>query len=187
MRECVGFCLIVLLCGFAWGQGDFVPPGTYAQPSAPRLTTPSASPEAVGTPSLSLDSPSSIAGASNATAGNIAGAANSTLSVDSTGSGVQVNQPLWFSPGVQLNVLNYQATVSSEQGQVSKDQGEISARSRGFDWGAATFQSSYGAAQLAAIAGARPKATRVYTNPDVARVNENNGIVKFQGKTERVD
>src|SRR5438105_3211145 len=120
MRECVGFCLIVLLCGFAWGQGDFVPPGTYAQPSAPRLTTPSASPEAVGTPSLSLDSPSSIAGASNATAGNIAGAANSTLSVDSTGSGVQVNQPLWYSPGVQLNVLNYQATVSSEQDKLAR-------------------------------------------------------------------
>jgi len=187
MRQFIGLWLMLLVCGFAMSQNDFVPPGTYAQPSAPRVTTPSAPPEAVGTPSLSLDSSSPTAGASNATAGNVAGAANSTLSVESTGPGVQVNQPLWYAPGVQLSGPSYQAATSSAQVKLSKKEGEISLYPRQFDWGAATFQSSYGAAELAAMSGARQKATRVYTNPDVARVNDGNGIVKFRGKTERVD
>ncbi len=56
----------------------------------------------------------------------------------------------------------------------------------GFEFGAATFQSSYGVARLMAENGRR-KAMRVYTNPDVARVNDNNGMVRYRGKTEQVN
>jgi hypothetical protein len=52
--------------------------------------------------------------------------------------------------------------------------------------GAATFQSDYGVAQLAGI-GPHKKATRRYTNSDVAAVNETNGTIKFRGKLEHVN
>jgi len=44
----------------------------------------------------------------------------------------------------------------------------------------------YGVAQLAGI-GPRKKATRVYTNPDVAAVNDANGTIKFRGKLEHAN
>ena len=48
------------------------------------------------------------------------------------------------------------------------------------------FQSSYGAAQLVGT-GVRAKAKRVYTNQDVASVNDSNGLIKFRGKVEHAN
>ena len=63
------------------------------------------------------------------------------------------------------------AATSSAQVKLTKKERETSLYPRQFDWGAATFQSSYGAAELAARSGTRQKAIRVYTNPDVVGVD----------------
>ncbi len=178
MRPLTGFWMVLLMSGLAAGQADWTPPGTYAQPFIPRTATPSASFDSVMTPSLTLDSPSPVVGATNATAGNVAGAGNSTSSVVTTGQSVYYNQPLWYAPGVQpyegMEEFTSPATAVSRPAP------------GGFEFGAATFQSSYGVARLMAENGRR-KAMRVYTNPDVARVNDNNGMVRYRGKTEQVN
>jgi hypothetical protein len=51
----------------------------------------------------------------------------------------------------------------------------------------ATFRDSYGVAQLAASSRARQQAKRLYTNLDVERMNQMTGMVKFEGKTERLE
>jgi hypothetical protein len=182
MRQLIALWVVLLSCGLAMSQNGWVPPGNYARLSVPRISTPSASPESVLTPSLSLNSPSPAAGATNATAGNVAGAVDSTFSVLSSGSGVQFNQPLWYAPGVALNPLPNAAGSPWEQLQA-----EPSGERREFEFGAATFQSSYGVAQLAALSGARGKARRVYTNSDIARLNDSNGLIRYPGKMERVN
>jgi hypothetical protein len=173
MYKLSGFCTLLLLCGLASGQTAWVPPGTYAEPFAPRIATPIAPPQALATPFLTFGSPPLVAGASN-----------ETLS-DATGSSVHFNQPLWYAPGEQLNPPVSQLPVSPGQAQVSS-RAAASGESHGIELGAARFQSGYGAAQLAANRPER-KASRVYTNPDVARVNDTNGTISFGGKQEHID
>lgn len=176
MRLLHGFWMILLFSGLAAAQARWTPPGNYAEPFVPRLDTPSASFGAVMTPTLTLDTPPLVVGASDATADNVAGASNATSSVITAGQPAYVNQPLWYAPGVQP----YQGV--EEVG--SPSQTAVSAPPGGFEFGVATFQSSYGVAQLMK---AQRKANRVYTNPDVARVNDNNGMVRYRGKTEQVN
>jgi hypothetical protein len=57
----------------------------------------------------------------------------------------------------------------------------------GFRFGAARFESSYGAAQLAKGARVNPKEARLYTNQNIAELNQNLGTVKFGSKTEHLD
>ena len=40
MRQLTIFCVLLLWAGLAASQDDWVPPGTYAQPFAPRIATP---------------------------------------------------------------------------------------------------------------------------------------------------
>ncbi|MGA8311571.1 MAG: hypothetical protein WB755_16180 [Terriglobales bacterium] len=176
MRSLYGFWMILLLSGLAAAQEDWTPPGNYAEPFVPRLATPSASFGAVMTPTLSLDTPPLVVGARDATPGNVAGAGNATSSVVTTGQPVYYNQPLWYAPGVQP--YEGMEEFTSPATPVSRP------TPGGFEFGAATFQSSYGVAQLMK---AQRKANRVYTNPDVARVNDNNGVVRYRGKTEQVN
>jgi hypothetical protein len=166
MRQLVTLLVLVCGCIFAVAQSDQSFPGTYAQPFSPRLTTPSASPEALPTPSLTLDTPPLTVGASN-----------STLS--ETDLPVYVNQPLWYAPGVRFNspVQEPSASAASITATVSGN---------GIELGAAMFQSSYGVAQLAASIS-RTKAKKVYTNQDVASVNDTNGLIKFRGKQEHAN
>jgi hypothetical protein len=89
MRQLLALGLVLLGCGFASAQDAWTYPGQYAEPSAPRLSTPIASPRALPTPTLTLDTPPLTVGASN-----------STLQ-DATGSPVYYNQPLLYEPGVQ--------------------------------------------------------------------------------------
>ena len=179
MRSLSGFWMMLLLSGLAAAQADWNPPGNYAEPFVPRLATPSASFGAVMTPTLSLDSPPLVVGASDATAGNVAGAGNTTSSVVTTGQPVYFNRPLWYAPGVQPYEGVEEFSSPAQTAASTPAPG-------GFEFGAATFQSSYGVARLMAE-NARRKAIRVYTNPDVARVNDNNGLVRYRGKTEQVN
>jgi len=169
MRQLLALYVLLLCCGFASAQDAWSYPGQYAEPFAPRLSTPVASPEALPTPSLTLDTPPLTVGASNATLEN------------ATGSPVYSNQPLLYQPGVQYNPPAQESSASAGHSTTA-----FSVDRHGIELGAATSQMDYGVAQLAGI-GPRKKATRVYTNPDVAAVNDANGTIKFRGKLEHVN
>ena len=154
---------------------DSPPPGAYAQPFVPRLSTPSMSFEDV--------SPWPV-GASNATAGNVAGATNATLSVFPAGPVVQ------HPPSMVLGPENWsiESGAEVEARAEAESRGEAaSAETRPLELGVASFQESYGVAQLAASSRAQQQAKRLYTNLDVERMNQMTGMVKYQGKTERVE
>ena len=166
MRQLVGLLVVICCCGFAAAQNDQVLPGTYAQPFAPRLATPSAPPEALATPSLTLDTPHLAVGAGTAT-------------LSAVGSPVYVNQPVWYEPGVRFD-----ASVATPSPSAMPASAAVSGY--GIELGAAMFQSSYGVAQLASTIS-RGKAKRVYTNQDVASVNDTNGLIKIRGKLEHAN
>jgi hypothetical protein len=166
MRQLISLLVVICCCGFAAAQNNHVFPGTYAEPFAPRLATPSAPPEALATPSLTLDTPHLTVGASMGT-------------LSATGSPVYVNQPLWYAPGVRFNAP---VTTPSLSAAPTND----GVTGYGVELGAAMFQSSYGVAQLAGTK-AKTKAKRVYTNQDVASVNDTNGLIKFRGHLEHAN
>jgi hypothetical protein len=169
MRQLLALGLVFLCCGFASAQDAWTYPGQYAEPFAPRLSTPVASPGVLPTPFLTLDTPPLTVGASNSTLEN------------ATGSPVYFNQPLLYQPGVPYNPPEQVSSASSPQTFPATSGGR-----HGIDLGMATFQSDYGVAQLAGI-GPRKKAKKVYTNPDLAGVNEATNTIKFRGKVERLN
>jgi hypothetical protein len=166
MRQFFALGFVLLCCAFASAQDAWVYPGQYAEPSAPRLSTPIAYPDALSTPILTLDTPPLAVGASNSTLQN------------ATGSPVYYNQPLMYGPGVQYVQAS---SVPSAQSFPATSGGK-----RRIDLGAATSQMDYGVAQLAGIVP-RKKAKKTYTNPDVAGVNDATNTIKFRGKVERVN
>ncbi len=168
MRQLSALCWLLLCSGLAFGQEKWVPPGTYAEPFAARIATPAAPAEALITPSLTLDSPLPVAGASSYTG-------------SATGSSVVFNQPVSYDPGVQFSSPFYESPNAPVH-----DESVARSGTRPFDLGAATFQSSYGVAQLAGNQ-VRRKTARVYTNPDVARLNDTNGVIRFGGKRAHLD
>lgn len=168
MRQLFALGLVLLCCGFASAQDAWTYPGQYAEPFASRLATPVASPGALPTPFLTLDTPPLTVGASNSALEN------------ATGSPVYYNQPLLYQPGVQYN------SPVQVSGSSDRNSSPVSGGRYRIELGAATSQMDYGVAQLAGI-GPRKKARRVYTNPDVAGVNEANGTIKFRGKLEHVN
>jgi hypothetical protein len=168
MRQLCTLCWLFLCCGLALGQEKWVPPGTYSEPFAPRLATPAAPAEALVTPSLTLDSPSLVTGASSYTG-------------SPTGSSVVFSQPVSYDPGIQFSSPFYQSSNATAPAESAAQSG-----ARPFDLGAARFQSSYGVAQLMGNQ-VRRKAARVYTNPDVARLNDSNGMIRYGGKLAHLD
>ena len=181
MRQLTIFYMAIILPALASGQlivssGYAIdsPPGVYAQPFVPRLSTPSMSFENV--------SPSPV-GATNATAGNVAGATNATLSVFPAGPVVQ------YPPSLALGLENssIEPGAEVEASTEAESRGEASAEARPLELGVASFQDSYGVAQLAASSRARQQAKKLYTNLDVEWMNQMTGMVKYEGKTERLE
>ena len=184
MRQLTIFCIAIILPALAAGQATVIsgyavngaPPGVYAEPFVPLLSTPSMSFEDVST---------SPVGASNATAGNVAGATNATLSVFPAGPVVQ------HPPSMVLGPENWSiesgAEVEARAEAESRGEATASAETRPLELGVASFQDSYGVAQLAASSRARQQAKRLYTNLDVDRMNQMTGMVKYRDKTERVE
>jgi hypothetical protein len=187
MRPVAMFCTLVLLPGFcaaqAGGQATVisgyagtwaVPPGAYALPSSPLVTT----------PSIESVPPPLIVGASSATGANIVGASNSTLAAEpGTGAEQGVSYPLW-TPAFFPQLAPQLAPFSSGSRQESRP---AEAQDGSFDLGLATFQSDYGAARLAANSGPRSHAAKTYTNDDLARLQQNTGEVKFRDKSEHLN
>lgn len=91
MRQLFALWVVLLGCGFTSAQDACIYPGQYAQPSAPRVFTPIASPGTLRTPWLTLDIPLLTVGANDSTLEN------------ATGSPVYFNQPLRYEPGVSYN------------------------------------------------------------------------------------
>jgi hypothetical protein len=184
MRQLTIFCLAIILPALAAGQAtvisgyavNWAPPGTYAQPFIPLISTPSMSFENV--------SPSPV-GATNATAGNVAGATNATLSV--FGAGPVVQYPPTLSFGLENLPIDSGAEVEARAEGESGEKATASAETRPLELGVASFQDTYGVAQLAANSHARHEAKRLYTNLDVERMNQMTGIVKYEGKTEHLE
>jgi hypothetical protein len=184
MRKLTVFCMAIILPALAAGQaavtsgyaGNWTPPGTYAQPFVPRLSTPSMSFESV--------SPSPV-GASNATAGNVAGATTATFSVSPPGPVVQ--HPPSMAMGPSNTSIESWSDFELPTDAESRGEATPSAETRPLELGVASLQDSYGVAQLAAASRARREAKRLYTNLDVERMNQMTGLVKYEGKTERIE
>ncbi len=127
--------------------------------------------EAVYSVSIETGLPTQI-GASNATAGNVAGATNSTISI--------VAPNMSAAPGVQSSpelAPRSQSEASTQNAAVSTS---------GFEFGAASFEGSLGASQLFA-SRQQQRPARTITNEDINRLNQQNGTVQFRGKTEKIE
>ena len=144
------FAQVTVVSGYAtnWTPA----PGANAAPFVPLVTTPSVA--------LETGLPTQV-GASNATAGNVAGATSAPLS---STSGMQATG----SAAPQAN-----ANEQSRQG--------------GFEFAVARFESSRGVAQLAGSIAKHSQHGREYTNADVDHLNQNNGTAQYGGKTERLE
>lgn len=168
MRSLVVVCVLLALPALSLAQAtiaggtasNWAPAyGVYLAPYVPLVTTPSVS--------LSTVSPSAV-GASNATYGNVAGASNATLEIVSPAPVGVFTQPVWYGQTAQEQV--------GEAAETGPRHGK-----RAFDFEYAN--QSTGAAQL--MSSGR-KASRTYTNQDADRQNQNNGTVKYAGKTEHI-
>jgi len=169
-------CLLLLLTGLAAAQATVIGGtasnwapvyGIYAAPFVPLVVTPSVT--------LSAVSPSAV-GASNATFGNVAGATNATLSsgfIASAPTGVY-SQPVWYGPS------------SGETTSEPEHESHHGQRARMLEVGVASWESSQSVTYAMAGATAGKKAARTYTNQDVEHVNQSNGTVKYNGKTEHI-
>jgi hypothetical protein len=92
--------------------------------------------------------------------------------------------PLVNTPSISLEGPPLQVGIS-DRTQAAEVGVANSATSERFDLGAARSDDSYGAAELASRFHPA-KAARIYTNQDVAQVNDTNGLVRFGNKTEHL-
>ena len=184
MRSLKSLCLVLLLSGLAAAQAtvmggtasNWVPAyGVYAAPFVPLVTTPSVT--------LATVSPSA-AGASNATFGNLAGATSATLSIFSQPPAGAYTQAIWSPPYTQPTLFGPSAV--GETPTESMSEAKPSHRVHALEVGVASWQGSTSVAHLMGGSTGAKKATRTYTNQDVDQVNQKNGTVKYDGKTEHI-
>jgi hypothetical protein len=184
MRSLKTLSMILLLSGLAAAQAtvlggtasNWVPAyGVYAAPFVPLVTTPSVTLATVS---------ASAAGASNATFGNVAGATNATLSYASQPPAGAYTQAVWSPPYTQPTWFG--PSAAEETGAEPLPEGRPSRKAHGIDVGVASWQSSQSATSLMASSNRSNKAARTYTNQDVDQVNQKNGTVKYDGKTEHI-
>jgi len=178
MRQTITFGIVLLLCGFAAGQAVVYPSGVAGW-ATPGMVDHSFVP-LISTPSVQLGAtPFAPAGASNATPGNVAGASNSTLSIVSTAGGAVFAQPMWYgSNGTDMPSAGNAAETSATTGSVAAQSGL-------FQTGAAVFQDSYSVIQLGARA--KRQTSRVYTNQDIARIQQLQAVVRFGDKPQSLN
>jgi len=155
---------VTVISGYAGnhGWGSYYPPTPYVL--------------LVKTPIVSLDGSSGLTvGASNATAGNVAGATNSTVAIVSPAA-----------VGISLAPVFYGTAPVAGLSRTVEGQ-EPASRSPYFETGVSVFEMSISAAQEAQLTHASKKqAARTYTNEDIDRINQQNGTVKYKGKTEQI-
>lgn len=187
MRISSIFCALVVLSSVALAQ-TMVPgrPGynTCNGPYIPMVTTPEVS--------LNTVSPDPV-GASNATYGLHAGATNSTLSLENVNGNVggSYTQPVWYaggttplisSPAVELSVPVAHNMLIPRR-EPGREHGAEAAQSWTY-YASEEETSSPVTASAAARTGKPP--VRTITNQDVEQVNQKNGMVKYDDKTEQI-
>ncbi|HUJ95107.1 MAG TPA: hypothetical protein VLW84_07585 [Terriglobales bacterium] len=174
---------VLLLCGlasaqagFGHGHAEWTPPGTYSEPFVPVSNTPFVSLESISTPLYSDVTVAPAIGVAPLATPSI-NAAPPVLSLAPVAPGMETsNQPLGAADVYAQPGWSGVVTFPAE---------ETSTQATGFDFGAARFQNSYGAAQL--MKRQDVSQTHVYTNPDVERVNEKNGLLKYRGRVEHLN
>ncbi len=169
MRITILVCSLLVLSGFAAAQatviggtaGTWGQPFVYAAPFIPLVTTPSYSWNSTPAPSSSW--------------GNAAGARNSTIEAFA-------GESRWHNDGMREERFR----EARGEGHESMERREDGKHERAFRSGIASSDFSQSAAQLMSARGSAKKAARTYTNDDVQRMNNDNGNVKYQGKTEHI-
>lgn len=183
-------CMVLLLCGLGMGQttvirgqaSNWIPTGVYAAPFVPLVTTPEVT--------LSTVSPWS-AGASSRAFGLVAGATNSTLSDEFVGDSPvgPMTQPLWYQPSAEpeygTGAIYGPPRIRREGPREMHGRREAQAE-QAFDFVSQPRESREGVAALMGETARTGKAARTITNQDVQRQNQNNGYVKYDGKTEHI-
>lgn len=183
MRKFMLICAVVLLAGAAFGQvtilsgyatnqgwGGYYP----APPFVPLVTT----------PIVTLDTVSpSAAGASNATTGMVAGATNATLSIVQPPLTPVYTVPVWSGYDI-VGPVPVPAAVSAPEAPPQPPVQRAAAAPHHVEVGIAS--SEVAVAPLAKIPRQHEHAVRVYTNADIDRINQQNGTVKYDGKTLKI-
>ena len=201
MRKFTVLCSVLLLSALSHAQAErgvagYCPYG--CGPYIPLITTPSLSFATVSADPV---------GATNATGGLIAGATDSTLSEVSGNTDAVYTVPVWYSGG-QIPIilpmsrsahgLNHPGREAGMRGMESESYPEHDRRARRLE---ATHETEMAGEQpppvwiyigaseqpsRAANAATGKKAKRTYTNDDVTRQEQQNGVVKYDGKTEKI-
>jgi hypothetical protein len=186
MRVVTVVCSILLLSvvGLAQtperGVAGFCPYG--CGPYIPMLTTPIVS--------FTTVSPDPV-GARNATGGLIAGATNSTLSEVGGNTDAVYTEPVWMSGGGMLLISR---AVNVPFGGMRMMRRQMQAQPAGEHEAAAAPQWIYfggpeqgvrSLEQASAANRVRP-AQRNFSNQDVERLNQQNGYVHYDSKTEKI-
>jgi hypothetical protein len=188
MRPYFVLCAVVLMAVAAFGQQPPVPrvygPCLYVcGPYVPLITTPMIS--------LQTVSPNPV-GARNATTGLIAGATNSTLSQIQGSTSSEYTEAVWYQGGdaplTSPQIHMYPQPIG-HAGHFMREEHEMREAREEQHGGWLYFSGSEhtsSAIEASAAAKGMKKASHVYTNEDVERQNQNNGMVKAQGKTQKM-
>ena len=183
----ISLAVAVLSCA-ALAQMPVAPFAPYScgGPYIPMVTTPQVSLQTVSADPV---------GASNATYGLHAGATNATLSLSNVNGNVGgvYTQPVWYaggttplisSPAVQLPVAIARHQIIGQKMFEHEHQEHGAAAQPWLYYASEEETASAAAASVAAKSGRH--ATRTIGNQDVMQVNQNNGSVKYDGKTEKI-
>ena len=181
MRTVTVICTILLLSALGFGQSvmrgipGYCPYG--CGPYVPLITTPELS--------FATISPNP-AGATNATGGLVAGATNATLSEISGNTDAVYTLPVWYSGGgTPLIAPAVNAPVHAAMERMEyRERAHEGARSEWLYFSPAELGPS--PVQGASAAKGLTRAARSYSNEDVKRQNQQNGLVKYEGKTQKI-
>jgi hypothetical protein len=186
MRPYLVLCAALLIASAVFAQQP-VPrpygPGYYGfGPYVPLISTPMISLETV--------SPNPV-GASNATTGLIAGATDSTLSQIQGSTSSTFTVPVWYQGGAPVitpEVNLWPEPLGREMRMMAEPPGPLSERGprkeARAEW--VYFSGSEHTGSVAAAAKPSVKPGHSYTNEDVTRQNDNNGMVHWDSKTEKI-
>lgn len=191
MRPYLVLCAVLVLAVAVFGQQPF--PGPYGPslwgfgPNVPLVTTPMISFQAV--------SPNPV-GASNATTGLVAGATNSTLSEIEGSTSSDYTAAVWYQGGAPL-IAPTVNLFPEPAGQKMRAMHHPMPEEPGLHgpgprkearegWLFFTGAEHTDIVAAASTGKGLRKAGQAYTNDDVTRQNDNNGRVKYDGKTEKI-
>ncbi len=188
MRPYLVLCAVVLMAVAAFGQqaptSRVYGPCLYGcGPYIPLMTTPMIS--------LQTVSPNPV-GARNATTGLIAGATNSTLSQIEGSTSSEYTAPVWYQGGdapltdPQIHLYPEPIGHAAHFMRERHEMREAREEQRGAWLYFSGSEHIASATEASAAAKGMKKATHVYTNEDVERQNQNNGTVKYDSKTEKI-